>query len=57
MPELVTNKMMHNDMSIGKKMVHNKVNENLMLKITVKEKEINQGPITIINKIINNYFV
>ena len=57
MPELVTNMMMHNDMSIGKKMVHNKVNENLMLKITVKEKEINQGPITIINKIINNYFV
>ena len=57
MPELVTNMMMHNDMPIGKKMVHNKVNENLMLKITVKEKEINQGPITIINKIINNYFV
>lgn len=57
MSELVTNKMMHNDMSVGKKMVHNKVNGSLMLKITVKEKEINEGQITIINKIVNNYFV
>ena len=57
MSEFVTNKMMHNDMSVGKKMVHNKVNGSLMLKITVKEKEINEGQITIINKIVNNYFV
>ena len=56
MPELVTNMMLHNDMSTGKKMVHIKENRSLMLKVPVIEKKINKEQITFINKIVNNYF-